>query len=67
MGKHLVFVGGGQAHMTSLENLGYFTSRGHRVTLISASPYHLAKVGVYAVKENPVLFRNLAAALDGGR
>jgi len=26
--------------MTSLKNLGYFTSRGHRVTLISASPYH---------------------------
>lgn len=40
MGKHLVFVGGGHAHMTSLKNLGYFTSRGHRVTLISASPYH---------------------------
>lgn len=40
LGKHLVFVGGGHAHMTSLKNLGYFTSRGHRVTLISASPYH---------------------------
>jgi NADH dehydrogenase FAD-containing subunit len=40
MGKHLVFVGGGHAHMTSLKNLSQFTKLGHQVTLISSSPYH---------------------------
>jgi NADH dehydrogenase FAD-containing subunit len=38
--KHLVFVGGGHAHLTSLKNLSSFRKRGHRVTLISPSPYH---------------------------
>ena len=40
MGKHLVFVGGGHAHLTALKNLSAFTERGHSVTLVSASPYH---------------------------
>jgi NADH dehydrogenase FAD-containing subunit len=40
MGKHLVFVGGGHAHLTALKNLSAFINRGHRVTLISPSPYH---------------------------
>ena len=40
MSKHLVFVGGGHAHLTALKNLSSFTTRGHSVTLISASPYH---------------------------
>jgi NADH dehydrogenase FAD-containing subunit len=40
MRKHLVFVGGGHAHLTALKNLSAFISRGHRVTLISPSPYH---------------------------
>jgi NADH dehydrogenase FAD-containing subunit len=40
MGKHLIFVGGGHAHMTALLNLGEFIKRGHKVTLISPSPYH---------------------------
>jgi NADH dehydrogenase FAD-containing subunit len=40
MGKHLVFVGGGHAHMTSLKNLSHFKNLGHQVTLISSSPYH---------------------------
>jgi NADH dehydrogenase FAD-containing subunit len=40
MGKHLVFVGGGHAHMTSLKNLSTFRKLGHQVTLISSSPYH---------------------------
>jgi NADH dehydrogenase FAD-containing subunit len=40
MGKHLVFVGGGHAHMTSLKNLSNFKAPGHQVTLISSSPYH---------------------------
>ncbi len=32
---------------------------------ISFGPRGLAKVGVYAVRQNPVLFRNLLAALEG--
>jgi NADH dehydrogenase FAD-containing subunit len=40
MRKHLVFVGGGHAHLMALKNLSAFISRGHRVTLISPSPYH---------------------------
>ncbi len=39
MSKHLVFVGGGHAHMTCLKNVRSFTERGHRVTLVSRSPY----------------------------
>jgi NADH dehydrogenase FAD-containing subunit len=39
MGKQLVFVGGGHAHMTSLKNLSHFKKLGHQVTLISPSPY----------------------------
>jgi NADH dehydrogenase FAD-containing subunit len=40
MGKHLVLVGGGHAHLTVLLNLTKFFRRGHRVTLIGPSPYH---------------------------
>jgi NADH dehydrogenase FAD-containing subunit len=40
MGKHLVLVGGGHAHMVTLANLGEFTKRGHRVTVIGPSDYH---------------------------
>ena len=40
MGKRLVFVGGGHAHLTSLKNLSQFRKLGHQVTLISSSPYH---------------------------
>jgi NADH dehydrogenase FAD-containing subunit len=39
MERHLVLVGGGHAHMETLLNLYEFTRRGHRVTLISPSPY----------------------------
>lgn len=40
MGKSMVFVGGGHAHLTSLKNLFQFKKLGHEVTLISSSPYH---------------------------
>lgn len=40
MGKHLVLVGGGHAHLTSLKALLSFRNLGHQVTLISLSPYH---------------------------
>lgn len=40
MGKHLVFVGGGHAHITCLKNIRSFVTKGHRVTVINPSPYH---------------------------
>jgi NADH dehydrogenase FAD-containing subunit len=40
MGKHLVLVGGGHAHLTCLLQLKHFVDRGHRVTLISPDAYH---------------------------
>jgi NADH dehydrogenase FAD-containing subunit len=40
MGKQLVIVGGGHAHMTVLLRLGDFIEKGHRVTVISPYPYH---------------------------
>ena len=40
MGKHLVLVGGGHAHMNVMLNLRDYTERGHQVTLIGPSPYH---------------------------
>ena len=40
MPKHLVYVGGGHAHLTALANLGDAVRAGHRVTLIGPSPYH---------------------------
>jgi NADH dehydrogenase FAD-containing subunit len=40
VGKHLVLVGGGHAHLPTLIGLREFVERGHRVTLISPSAYH---------------------------
>lgn len=40
MGKHLVLVGGGHAHLTVLLNIATYIEQGHRVTLIGPSPYH---------------------------
>lgn len=40
MGKHLVLVGGGHAHLTTLLNIPDFMERGHRVTVIAPGPYH---------------------------
>ncbi|MDO3378609.1 FAD-dependent oxidoreductase [Geoalkalibacter halelectricus] len=40
MGKHLVLVGGGHAHLTTLLKLKTLVDRGHRVTLMSPSPFH---------------------------
>jgi len=40
MVRHLLLVGGGHAHLTTLKNLNQFTKLGHRVTLISPEPYH---------------------------
>jgi NADH dehydrogenase FAD-containing subunit len=40
MGKHLVLVGGGHAHLTCLKSLRDFAARGHRVTVIGPSTHH---------------------------
>ncbi len=40
MGKHLILVGGGHAHLAILNKTREFTARGHRVTLVSPSPFH---------------------------
>ncbi len=37
---HLVLVGGGHVHLTTLKNLRNITSRGHRVTLVSPEDHH---------------------------
>ena len=40
MGKHLVLVGGGHAHMVTLAGIGQIVDRGHRVTVIGPSEHH---------------------------
>lgn len=40
MGKHLVLAGGGHAHMATLENIGQFVKKGHRVSVVGPSRYH---------------------------
>jgi len=38
--KHLVLIGGGHAHMMTLENIGEFVEKGFQVTVIGPSFYH---------------------------
>lgn len=40
MGKHLLLLGGGHAHLTVMANLGEYAAAGHRVTLVSPADYH---------------------------
>jgi len=40
MGKHLLLVGGGHAHLTVLANLASYRDAGHHVTLVSPADYH---------------------------
>jgi NADH dehydrogenase FAD-containing subunit len=40
MGKHLVLIGGGHAHLMTLAGLETFIAKGHRVTVIGPSEYH---------------------------
>ncbi len=40
LGKHLVLVGGGHAHLTTLARSDELIRQGHRVTLIGPSDYH---------------------------
>lgn len=40
MGKHLVLVGGGHAHLTTILHIPTFRDKGYRVILVSPSPLH---------------------------
>lgn len=40
MGKRLVFIGAGHAHLTAITNMARYTGDGHKVTVISAGSYH---------------------------
>lgn len=40
MGKHLVLIGGGHAHMVTLKSLHQFIDKGHKVTVIGPSDHH---------------------------
>jgi NADH dehydrogenase FAD-containing subunit len=40
MGKHLVLIGAGHAHLTCLKELRDFVDRGHRVTVIGPDTHH---------------------------
>ena len=40
MGKKLVLVGGGHAHLTAIANIRDFVDRGHQVALVGPSSYH---------------------------
>lgn len=40
MGRDLVLLGGGHAHMVTLANLDQFIEKGHRVTVVGPSDYH---------------------------
>jgi NADH dehydrogenase FAD-containing subunit len=40
MGKELVLIGGGHAHMMTMAGIADFVGKGHRVTVIGPSDYH---------------------------
>jgi len=40
LGRDLVLLGGGHAHMVTLANLDQFVEKGHRVTVVGPSDYH---------------------------
>ena len=58
MGKHLVFIGAGHAHLTAITNLPRYIDSGGQVTVISSGAYHYYSgmgpgmlSGVYAPQE----------------
>jgi NADH dehydrogenase FAD-containing subunit len=72
MGKHLVLVGGGHAHLTCLKQLKHYVDRGHRVTLISPTPYHYYSGmgpgmlgGTYSPREIRFHVRRMAESAGG--
>jgi NADH dehydrogenase FAD-containing subunit len=72
MGKHLVLVGGGHAHLTCLKMLSHFVERGHQVTLISPDAYHYYSgmgpgmlAGTYSPQEIRFNVRSMAESAGG--
>ncbi|MEJ2199789.1 MAG: FAD-dependent oxidoreductase [Desulfuromonadaceae bacterium] len=69
MGKHLVLVGGGHAHLTALQRLGEYVARGHRVSLVNPTEHHYYSgmgpgllAGLYAPDQVRFHVRRLAEA-----
>ena len=67
MGKHLVLVGGGHAHVPILHSLARVTDGGHRCTLVTPSPYHYYSgmgpgmlAGIYRAQEGRFNVQKLA-------
>jgi NADH dehydrogenase FAD-containing subunit len=72
MGKNLVLVGGGHAHLTCLKKLKHIIDRGHRATLISPSTYHYYSgmgpgmlAGTYQPQEIRFNVKKMAEAAGG--
>ncbi len=73
MGRHLVLVGGGHAHMVTLANVRRFVKRSHRVTVIGPSVHHYYSGmgpgllgGTYAAEEIRFATRRIVER-QGGR
>jgi NADH dehydrogenase FAD-containing subunit len=72
MGKHLILVGGGHAHLLTIANLDKFIARGHRVTVIGPSDDHYYSGmgpgmlgGIYAPEEIRFGTRNTVEKMRG--
>ena len=72
MGKRLVLVGGGHAHMMTLANLHNFVEKGHEVIVVGPSEYHYYSGmgpgmlgGVYQPEEIRFATRHLVEKLGG--
>jgi NADH dehydrogenase FAD-containing subunit len=66
MGNHLVLVGGGTAHLTTIKNAREILQRGHTVTLVTPSDYYYYSAmgpgllkGIYAPEETRIPIRRV--------
>ncbi len=71
MGKHLVLVGAGHAHLAVLKHAHEFVDKGHSVTVVGPSAYHYYSgmgpgllSGIYRPQQ--VRFHVKKMATDGG-
>jgi NADH dehydrogenase FAD-containing subunit len=72
MGKKLVLVGGGHAHLTCLKKLKHIIDRGHQATLITPATYHYYSgmgpgmlAGTYQPREIRFNVKKMAEAAGG--
>jgi NADH dehydrogenase FAD-containing subunit len=72
MGKHLILVGGGHAHLLTIAGLDKFIARGHRVTVIGPSDDHYYSGmgpgmlgGIYAPEEIRFATRKTVEKMGG--